>query len=164
VGTNGRSGRSGTNGPDRSGPYYFEDLEVGFRFETPSRTVTEADLVAFAGVSGDFNPLHTDAVFAAESIYGERIAHGTLVLSLVTGLRQRVGLFDGTLMGLLEIRSWRFRAPVRIGDTIRVRAEVAELHPTSKPDRGVMVQRIEVVNQADDVVNDGEFVMLLKRR
>jgi len=145
-------------------PLHFEDVEVGFRFETPSRTVTEADLVAFARVSGDFNPLHTDAVFAAGSIYGERIAHGTLVLSLVTGLRQRVGLFDGTLMGLLEIRSWRFRAPVRIGDTIRVRTEVTELRPTSRPDRGVMVQHIEVVNQAENVVNDGEFVMLLKRR
>jgi acyl dehydratase len=126
--------------------------------------VTEADLVAFSGVSGDFNPLHTDAVFAAGSIYGERIAHGALVLSLATGLRQRVGLFDGTLMGLLEIRSWRFRAPVRIGDTIRVRTEVTELRPTSKPDRGVMVQRVEVLSQDDVVVNDGELVMLLKRR
>jgi acyl dehydratase len=143
---------------------HFEDVEVGFRFETPRRTVTEADLVAFAGVSGDFNPLHTDAVFAAATMYGERIAHGALVLSLATGLRQRVGLFDGTLMGLLEIRSWRFLAPVRIGDTIRVRNEVSELRSTSKPDRGVMVQRVEVVNQDEAVVGEGELVMLLKRR
>jgi acyl dehydratase len=145
-------------------PLYFEDVEVGFRFETPSRTVTEADLVAFAGVSGDFNPLHTDAVFAAGSIYGGRIAHGALVLSLATGLRQRVGLFDGTLMGLLEIRSWRFSVPVRIGDTIRVVTEVIELRPTSKPDRGVMVQRVEVRNQEDAVVQTGELVALLRRR
>lgn len=145
-------------------PLCFEDVAVGFRFETPRRTVTESDLVVFAGVSGDFNPLHTDAVFAAGSIYGARIAHGALVLALATGLRQRVGLFDGTLLGLLEIRSWRFRAPVRIGDTIRVRNEVTELRPTSQADRGVMVQRVEVVNQADEVVNDGELVMLLKRR
>lgn len=145
-------------------PLTFEDVEVGFRFETPSRTVTEADLAAFAEISGDFNPLHTDAAFATGSIYGERIAHGALVLSFATGLRQRVGLFDGTLMGLLEIRRWRFRAPVRIGDTIRVRSEVIELHAGSKPDRGVMVQRVEVLNQADDVVNEGEFVLLLKRR
>ena len=116
-------------------PLHFEDVEVGFRFVTPARTVTEADLVAFAGVSGDFNPLHTDSAFAATSIYGERIAHGALVVSLATGLRQRVGLFDGTLLGLLEIRSWRFDAPVRIGDTIRVACEVTELHETSKPDR-----------------------------
>lgn len=143
---------------------HFEDVEVGFRFETPSRTVTEADLVAFSGVSGDFNPLHTDRVFAAESIYGERIAHGALVLSLTTGLRQRVGLFDGTLMGLLEIRSWRFSAPVRIGDTIRVVCEVTDLRETSKPDRGIMVQRIDVLNQDDTVVAGGEFVMMLRRR
>jgi acyl dehydratase len=128
-------------------PLYFEDVEVGFRFETPSRTVTEADLVGFAGVSGDFNPLHTDAVFASGTMYGERIAHGALVLSLATGLRQRAGLFDGTLMGLLEIRNWRFVRPVRIGDTIRVVNEVIELRPTSKPDRGIMIQRAEVLNQ-----------------
>lgn len=145
-------------------PLHFEDVEVGFRFETPSRTVTEADLVAFAGISGDFNPLHTDERFAAGSIYGERIAHGALVLSLTTGLRQRVGLFDGTLLGLLEIRSWRFSAPVRIGDTIRVACEITELRETSKPDRGLMVQRIDVLNQDDTVVANGEFVMLLRRR
>ena len=145
-------------------PLYFEDVEVGFRFETPSRTVTEADLVAFAGVSGDFNPLHTDRRFAETSIYGERIAHGALVLSITTGLRQRVGLFDGTLMGLLEIRAWRFVAPVRIGDTIRAVCEVTELRETSKPDRGVMVQRIDVLDQDDARVAGGEFVMLLRRR
>jgi len=143
---------------------YFEDVEVGFRFETPRRTVTEADLVAFADVSGDFNPLHMDADFAADSIYGERIAHGALVLSLATGLRQRVGLFDGTLMGLLEIRRWRFEAPVLIGDTIRVANEVTELRPTSKPDRGIMVQRVDVLKQGDTVAAGGEFVMLLRRR
>jgi acyl dehydratase len=145
-------------------PLHFEDVAVGFRFETPARTVTEADIVAFAGVSGDFNPLHTDSVFAAGSIYGERIAHGALVVSLATGLRQRVGLFDGTLMGLLEIRSWRFLAPVRVGDTIHVVSEVTELRETSKPDRGIMVQRIDVVDQHDAVVQSGEFVMLLRRR
>jgi acyl dehydratase len=145
-------------------PLYFEDVEVGFRFETPRRTVTEADLVAFAGVSGDFNPLHTDSGFAAESIYGERIAHGALVLSIATGLRQRVGLFDGTLMGLLEIRHWTFASPVRIGDTIRVVNEVTVLRETSKPDRGVMVQRVDVLNQDDAVVQSGELVMMLRRR
>ena len=145
-------------------PLYFEDVEVGFRFETSRRTVTEADLVAFAGISGDFNPLHTDKVFASESIYGERIAHGALVLSLATGLRQRTGVFDGTLMGLLEIRSWRFAAPVRIGDTIRVVNEIIELRETSKPDRGIMVQRVDVLNQDNAVVESGELVTMLRRR
>jgi acyl dehydratase len=143
---------------------YFEDVEVGFRFETPRRTVTEAHLVVFEGVSGDLNPLHSDAVFAEQSIYGERIAPGALVLSMATGLRQRTGLFDGTLMGFLEIRGWRFLAPVRIGDTIRVVTEITELRETSKPDRGVMAQRVEVLNQDDAVVQSGEFVSMLRRR
>jgi acyl dehydratase len=143
---------------------YFEDVEVGMRFESPSRTITEADIVNFAGVSGDFNPLHTDEVFAKDTIYGRRIAHGVLALSVVTGLRQRMGTFDGTLMGFLEIRSWRFRAPVFPGDTIRAITSVAELRETSKPDRGVMVQGIEVLNQDGDIVQDGEFVTLLRRR
>jgi acyl dehydratase len=143
---------------------YFDDVEVGMRFESPARTITEADIVNFAGVSGDFNPLHTDEVFAKDTIYGRRIAHGVLALSVVTGLRQRMGTFDGTLMGFLEIRSWRFRAPVFPGDTIRAITSVAELRETSKPDRGVMVQGIEVLNQDGDIVQDGEFVTLLRRR
>ncbi|MEA2246664.1 MAG: hypothetical protein QOH46_1193 [Solirubrobacteraceae bacterium] len=143
---------------------FFEDVEVGMRFESPARTITEADLVNFAGVSGDFNPLHTDDVFAATTPYGRRIAHGMLALSVVTGLRQRMGVFDGTLLGFLEIRSWRFRRPVFPGDTIRAVTSVAELRETSKADRGVMIQGIEVLNQHDDVVQDGEFVTLLRRR
>jgi acyl dehydratase len=145
-------------------PLYFEDVGVGFRFETPRRTVTEADLVNFAGVSGDFNPLHSDKLFAEQSIYGERIAQGALVLSIVMGLRQRTALFDGTLMGFLEIRGWRFSVPVRIGDTIRVVNEITELRETSKPDRGIMVQRVDVLNQGDTVVQSGEFVTMLRRR
>ena len=143
---------------------HYEDVEVGFRFETAARTVTEADLVLFAGLSGDFNPLHSDAVFAEASIYGERIAQGVLTLALTTGLRQRTGLFDGTLMGLLEVRSWRFLKPVVIGDTIRAVNEVIELRETSRPDRGVMTQRVDVLNQRGETVQQGELVALLRRR
>ena len=143
---------------------YFEDVQLGMRFETPARTITEADVVNFAGVSGDFNPLHTDEEFARTTLYGRRIAHGALVLSVATGLRQRMGLFDGTLLGFLEIRSWRFLKPVYIGDTIRVANEVRELRETSRPDRGVMVQHVQVVNQRGEVVQEGEFVTLLRRR
>lgn len=143
---------------------YFEDLKIGMRFETPARTITEADLVNFAGVSGDFNPLHTDEEFARTTMFGRRIAHGTLVLSMTAGLRQRTGVFEGTLLALLEIRSWRFHKPVYIGDTIRVITEVGDLRQTSKSDRGVLVQRIQVLNQANEVVHEGEFVSLIRRR
>ncbi|MGW4339011.1 MaoC/PaaZ C-terminal domain-containing protein [Rhodococcus koreensis] len=132
-------------------------------FETPRRTVTEADVINFAGVSGDFHTLHTDAQTMRESQFGERIAHGALVLSMVTGLRGRLGIFDDTLVAFAEIRRWRFVRPVLIGDTIRVVNEIVELNPTSKPDRGVMVQQVQVLNQHDVIVQEGEMVALMKR-
>lgn len=145
-------------------PLYYEDVEVGSVFHTLRRTITEADIVNFAGVSGDFNPLHMDAEFAKESLFGQRVAHGVLVLGVATGLRQGIGLFDGTLMGLLELRTWRFLAPVFIGDTVRVETEIIDLRPTSKPDRGVMTQRVSVLKQDDTVAQQGELVALLKRK
>jgi acyl dehydratase len=145
-------------------PLYYEDVEVGTVFATRGRTITEADLVNFAGVSGDFNPLHMDSEYAEGSIFGRRVAHGALVLSVAMGLRQGLSLFDGTLMGLLELRTWRFLAPVFIGDTVRVETEISELRPTSKPDRAVMTQCVSVLNQDDTVVQQGELVALLKRR
>jgi acyl dehydratase len=143
---------------------FFEDLEVGMRLDSPARTITEADVVNFAGVSGDFNALHTDERFAAGTPFGRRIAHGMLTLAAVTGLRQRMGVFDGTLLAFLEIRSWRFLAPVFPGDTIQAATVVAEKRETSKDDRGIVVQRIEVRNQDDTVVQEGEFVTMMRRR
>ena len=147
-----------------TGPLYYEDLTVGMRFESPRRTVTEADLVRFAGVSGDFNPLHADEEFAKTTPFGHRIAHGTLVLAISQGLRQAAGHFHGTLMALLEIRAWRFLKPVFIGDTVGVVTEVSELKATSQPDRGIVVQRIQVTNQRREVVQDGELVSLIRRK
>src|SRR4051794_8562639 len=100
------------------GALYFEDLSEGDSWTSARRTVTEADIAAFAGVSGDFNPIHTDEIFAAGTAFGTRVAHGALVLSIATGLRQQSGLFNGTLRALVEIRGWKFLAPVRAGDTI----------------------------------------------
>ncbi|GBD29946.1 Bifunctional protein PaaZ [bacterium HR32] len=145
-------------------PLYFEDLAEGVAFETGRRTVTEADVVNFAGVSGDFNPLHVDAVHAATTPFGRQVAHGLLVLSMVSGLRQRTGVFDGSLVAFLEIRSWRFLRPVFPGDTIRARAEVVQRRETKDPARGVVVQRVEVFNQRDEMVQAGELVLLVRRR
>jgi acyl dehydratase len=145
-------------------PLYFEDFQVGQRFTTPARTVTEADIANFAGVSGDYNPIHTDAEFAKTTPFGERIAHGLLVLSMLTGLRQRSGHFEGTLIAWLEIRNYRFLKPVLIGDTVHGETEILEKRETSRPDRGVLVQRVRVVNQRGEVVQEGEFVTMVKRR
>lgn len=142
----------------------FEDAQLGMRFATPSRTVTEADMINFSGVSGDFHVVHTDAELMKSSEFGGRIAHGALILAMVTGLRGRLGIFDDTLIAFAGIREWRFRKPVLINDTITVHDEIVELNETSKTDRGVMVNRIEVRNQRGDVVQDGEMVALIRRR
>ncbi|WP_117237812.1 MaoC family dehydratase [Thermus sediminis] len=143
---------------------YFEDFEVGQRFVTAGRTVTEADIVNFAGVSGDYNPIHTDAEHAKETSFGQRIAHGLLVLAMLTGLRQRSGHFEGTLIAWLEVRNYRFLKPVFIGDTVHGETEILEKRETSKPDRGILVQRVRVVNQRGEAVHEGEFVTMVRRR
>lgn len=142
----------------------FDDAEIGMVHETAARTVTEADVVNFCGVSGDFHAVHTDAVLMGGSEFGQRIVHGALVLSIVTGLRGQLGIFDGTLIAFVEIRRWRFVRPVFIADTIRARNEISELRPTSKPDRGLVVQGVEVLNQHDQVVQEGEMVSMLRKR
>lgn len=102
---------------------YWEEFQIGDLFLSPSRTVTEADIINFAGVSGDYNPLHTDETFARSAIFGERIAHGLLVLSIATGAMSRLGFVEGAVEAFLGL-SWRFTAPVKIGDTIRVEFKV----------------------------------------
>lgn len=143
---------------------WFEDLELGQRFLTAGRTVTEADVVNFAGISGDFNEIHTNAEIMRDSQFGTRIAHGALVLSIITGLRSQLGIFDGTIIAFAGIRDWRFVLPVRIGDTVRAVNIVSELTPSKKPDRGIVVQTVEVLNQAEEVVQRGEMVSLVRRR
>jgi acyl dehydratase len=143
---------------------WYEDAQPGLRFRTGARTVTEADIVNFSGVSGDFNELHVNAEKMRSSSFGERIAHGALVLSIATGLRSQTRLFDKSIIAFAEIRSWRFLAPVFIGETIYVQNEIVERRQTSKPDRGVVVQQVEVVNQRGDVVQAGQMVTMLRLR
>jgi acyl dehydratase len=143
---------------------FFEEFEVGQRFKTEGRTVTEADVVLFSGLSGDYNPLHTNAEFMRETHFGERIAHGALVFSITTGLRGQLGIFSGTAIAFLEIRGWKFLLPVFLGDTIHVEMVVAETRETSKPDRGIITQALEVINQRGEVVQRGETLTMLRRK
>src|SRR5438034_6577791 len=120
---------------------FFDDIQVGEEYESPGRTVTEADIVLFAGVSGDYNILHTDAEFMKGSIFGERIAHGLLGLSIQSGLLTRAMQPYATIaFGGLR---WKFKAPIKIGDTIRVHARVIDKKETSKLDRGVITRSEE---------------------
>ena len=147
------------NGPPRR---WFEDIEVGEEYESPGRTVTEADIVIFAGLSGDYNVLHTDAEFMKASSFGERIAHGLLGLAIQSGLFNRAGTPYATL-GYGTLR-WKFKGPIRIGDTIRVRARVAAKKETATADRGAVTVERQVLNQRDEVVQEGETDVIVERR
>lgn len=145
---------------------YWEDLDEGACFDSPTRTITEADVTNFACLSGDFNRLHVDAAFAAGSAFGQRIAHGLLVVSVMSGLSTRMLLntfLEPSLLGLLDMQC-RFPRPTFIGDTIGLRVTLAEKRATSKPGRGILTFRREAVNQRDEIVVEGVWKLLVRRR
>jgi 3-hydroxybutyryl-CoA dehydratase len=126
----------------------FEALEVGQEFTTRGRTVTEADVVGFAQLTGDWHPQHTDAQWAETSPFGERIAHGLLVVSLAAGL---VPFDPGRVVALRQVSQATFKRPLRFGDTVHVEGRIAELTPVS-PEAGLVTLAWSVVNQDDRVV------------
>ncbi|ATI43689.1 dehydratase (plasmid) [Pacificitalea manganoxidans] len=144
-------------------PKFYEDLKVGDKFVTPRRTITEADIVAFSGLSGDYNALHTDEIFAAETQFGGRIAHGPLGFVIATGLSNRTGLFDGSTIAFLGMQ-WKFTAPIYPGDTVHLEMTVDELRRTSKPDRGILVREMNLINQKGQLVQTGMFTTMIKVR
>jgi acyl dehydratase len=143
---------------------FLEDLQPGNTFSGPARTITESDVVAFAGLSGDFNPIHTDVEFSKDTPYGQRVVYGLLVLSMMTGLLDRTGLFSGSAIAMLGIRDWQFVAPVFIGDTIRFRLTITDVRRTSRGDRGVVGRFFEVLKQDDTVVQQGHIDVMVRAR
>jgi len=140
---------------------YFQEFEIGQEIESPARTVTEADIVQFAGLSGDYNALHTDAEFAKGTPYGQRIAHGLLGLSIASGLAARAGFIEGTAQAFIGLE-WRFRAPILIGDTIRIRARVVKTRAMPSMGGGMVIFEVRVLNQHDKVVQRGEWTLLVR--
>jgi acyl dehydratase len=143
---------------------YFDDFRVGETFTTAARTVTEGAVEHFAGLSGDFNPLHTDEESARQGPMKGRIAHGMLVLAIATGLVNQLGLYEGTTLALLGMDRIRWTAPVKLGDTIHAVLTVKETRKSSKPDRGVLVVDVAVRNQRDETVCQAEWTTLMARR
>jgi acyl dehydratase len=139
----------------------FSEFEVDQAYTSQGRTVTEACVMAFAGVSGDFNPLHVDASFAEKTPFGRRIAHGMLGASISTGLAQTLGIFEGTTVALLE-QTIQYKGPIFFGDTIRLKLTVTNTRPSSKGGRGVVTFRSDVLNQDDEVVTTGHWKILLR--
>jgi acyl dehydratase len=143
---------------------YWEEWEIGAEFESPARTVTEADIVQFAGLSGDYNPLHVNEEYCKTTMFGGRIAHGPLVYAIAAGLLFQLHLYDDTLIAFLGFEDLRFTKPVKPGDTIHARVKVLEKNETSKPDRGVMKRELRVINQRGEVVQEARQAFLLKRK
>lgn len=141
---------------------HWEAFEPGRRFETAEHRIEESDVRAFAEVTGDRNPLHLDEAYARASVFGERVAHGLLGTSIAAGLLNQLGLTRGTLVAFLGL-SCDFVAPIRLGTTVRLRLRVDEARETSKPDRGIVVLGVELVDQAGAVLQRGAFKLLIRR-
>lgn len=142
---------------------YFEDLEIGEVVITPSRTITETDVMLFSGLSGDYNPLHTDAEYSKNQIFGQRIAHGLLGLAITSGLKSRGGAFEGTVLAYLKV-TCQFKAPIFFGDTLTARCTIIDKKTTSKLDRGIITRKVELINQRNEIVQESEDTVMLRRR
>ena len=142
---------------------YFEDFEVGEESMSAARTVTETDIVNFAGITGDWNEIHTNKELAGRSMFGQRIAHGALIFSIATGLSVRMGQTADTVIAFYGLDRLRFVKPTFIGDTIRVKQRVE-----SKNERdqlgGIVTMLNEVINQRDEVILSYTAKVLIKRR
>jgi acyl dehydratase len=141
---------------------FFDDVEVGQEWESLGRTITETDIVNFAGLSGDFNPIHIDHEFARGTPFRRPIAHGLLVFSIASGL----GLYSPPMrtLAFLAIREWHFRDPVFVGDTLRVRSKVLNKEIRGRGRRGEITWQRQIINQERKVAQEGVTVTLVEGR
>lgn len=143
---------------------YFDEFTVGKRITTAARTVTESDVVTFAGLSGDFNQIHTDVEFSKTTPFKQRVAHGLLVLSIASGLAMRTGVLEGTVLAFREINTWKFSSPVFLGDTIHVELEILETKALPRLGGGSVVIELSVKNQRGETPMRGTWTVLVTSR
>lgn len=144
---------------------YWEDFEVGDEWNTPGRTITESDVVGFAGLTGDFNPIHIDQEYAKKTPFGQRLAHGLLVGCIGTGLTTSLpNFYEHVEYKVLTSVRFDFKAPVVIGDTIRVQVKVTEKRKTKNPERGLIVFERTILNQKNETVQILYHTYLFSRR
>lgn len=139
---------------------YFEEFEVGARMVTRGRTITEADLVQFAGLTGDYNPMHTDADYARDSFMGQRVAHGMLTLSYAIGQAYQLGILEKTVLGFRSI-DMKFSVPVYIGDTIHAELTVTETKEAKRLGGGTVTLEMRILNQEGKAVQKGTLTLLM---
>ena len=150
-----------TNTPTFKHGLYFEEFEVGQKVVTVGRTIAESDIFTFAGFSGDYNQIHTDAEFAKGTPFGQRVAHGLLGLSIASGLVMRTGMLEGTVIAFREINNWKFVNPVFIGDTIHVETEVIETKALPRIGGGSVVINLDVKKQSGETTMKGTWTALV---
>ena len=144
---------------------WFEDFEMGRERFSPGRTITEADLVAFSGLTGDYSQVHTDEEFCKKTEFGTRIAHGLLGLSIAQGLMWRTNYTQGTGVASLGWDKWAFKLPIKMGDTVRVRWKLTSKRDSgSKPNMGIITEFVELMNQRGEVTQSGEHITLIRKR
>ena len=139
---------------------YFEEFKAGLQVITVGRTVTEADVVTFAGLSGDYNQMHVDAEYSGRGMFGQRVAHGLLGLSIASGLAVQTGVLEGTVLAFREINDWKFSRPIFFGDTIHVVMQVKETKPMARLGGGLVVLNVDVKNQKEETVMKGTWSFL----
>ena len=145
--------------------FRYSDLHVGMAFRSPGRTITDADLVAFAGLTGDFSELHTSEVYAKSSQFGRRVAHGMLGLAYAHGLMwARTGELRETAVAFLGIDEWKFVGPIFVGDTIFVNYTISELRESrSRPTQAIATFDVTIVDQVNRVVQRGKKALLVSK-
>lgn len=150
---------------DEQGPkgLYFEDVEVDMMLRTRGRTITEADVVQFAALTGDFNPMHTDAEYMKTHELGQRVAHGLLVLSYASGLIYQLGFLERTTIAFRGL-DMKFSLPVYIGDTITAQIKVTEKKPARRLGGGKVTCEVKIINQDGKTVQSGAMDLLLASR
>src|SRR5258708_17110911 len=142
---------------------YFQEFEIGQEIISAGRTITESDLVQFAGLTGDTNPMHTDAEYSKTTLFGERIAHGMLGLSYMLGLLWPLGFMEGTVIAFMGLEA-KFKAPIKIGDTIHAVAQTTQLKELKAAGGGIVVLSVKLVNQRDEVTQQADLKVLMKSR
>lgn len=142
---------------------FFEDFSVGEETISQGRTITETDVVNFAAFSGDWTQLHTDVEYAKTTMFGERISHGLLGLAIMSGLLAGLGLVEGTVIAFAGL-DWKFRAPIKIGDTIHAAIRVKQKKEMKAAGGGFVLLEARVLNQREEVTQQGDLNLLIKSR
>lgn len=147
-----------------SNSLFFEDFQVGQTFESGGRTITESDLTFFSMLSGDWNPIHADAEFARTIRYEQRVVHGTLGIAIATGMLHQLGIFHDSAVAMMSLNEWKFVAPIFVGDTLRLRLEITALDAGKSQRVGRLGRRFVLLNQRDEIVQDGHSDLLIRKR